>query len=98
MERYGTTESKTEHEPMQEKGGVMEGAQEKVRDLAKNVSAEVQGRVEAARDALSELREKDWSEIADDASNLIRQYPVPAIVGALFVGYTIGKFFGGGRD
>jgi hypothetical protein len=98
MERYGTTESKTEHKGTEEKGGMMEGAQDKVRDLAKNVSAEVSGRVEAARDAISELGEKDWNEIVDDASNLIRRYPVPAIVGALFVGYSIGKLFGGGRD
>ena len=92
MEKY-----EKESKGTMEHGGIMEGAQEKVRETMKNVSAEVQGRVEAAKEAFEELREKDWSEIFEDAQDVVRRHPVISIAGALFVGYSVGRLIAG-RD
>jgi hypothetical protein len=64
-----------------------------VQDTIKNVSAQVQGRYEALKDTISEYREKDFSEIFDDVKGFTKEHPVPMILGALFLGYGIGRIF-----
>jgi hypothetical protein len=74
-------------------GNLIENAKGSVQDVVKNVTAEVSGRYEAARDMIDEYREKDFSEILDDASGFVRSHPIPMIVGALFLGYGLGRLF-----
>lgn len=74
-------------------GNIIENAKGTVQDVVKNVTAEVQGRYEAARDMIDEYREKDFSEVLDDASTFVQQHPIPMILGALFLGYGIGRLF-----
>ena len=74
--------------------GLIQNAKGTVQDVVKNVTAEVSGRYEAAKDMIEEYREKDFSEILDDAGGFVKQHPVPAIIGALFLGYGLGRLFG----
>jgi ElaB/YqjD/DUF883 family membrane-anchored ribosome-binding protein len=75
-------------------GEKAEGLVESAKGAVKNVQAEVQGRIEAAKDAISEFREKDMSEILDGAREVVKNNPVPTILAALFIGYGIGRLFG----
>jgi hypothetical protein len=74
--------------------GLIEGAKSTVKDAVKNVTAEVQGRYEKARDTIQEYREKDFSEIMEDASGFAKDHPIPMLLGALFLGYGLGRWFG----
>ncbi len=74
--------------------GLIENAKGTVQDVVKNVTAEVSGRYEAAKDMIDEYREKDFSEILDDAGGFAKSHPIPMILGALFIGYGIGRLFG----
>jgi len=74
--------------------GMIEDAKGKVQDVVKNVTAEVQGRYEAARDTIEEFRDKEWTEILDDATEFVTRHPLPMILGALFLGYGLGRLFG----
>jgi hypothetical protein len=73
--------------------GLIENAKGTVQDVVKNVTAEVSGRYEAAKDMIDEYREKDFSEILDEAGGFVQQHPIPMIVGALFLGYGLGRLF-----
>ena len=73
--------------------GILEDAKGTVQNVVKNVTAEVQGRYEAAKDMIEEYRAKDFSEILDDAGGFVREHPVPMILGALFLGYGLGRLF-----
>jgi hypothetical protein len=90
MERFGS-----DPREMAEKAkGMAENVQEKVKDTIKNVSAEVQGRVEAAKDYVEELRDKEPGEILDEFGTIVRDHPIATIASCLFLGYWAGRFFG----
>ena len=91
MERMKSVDPKL----TQEKGeDLIEGAKSTVQDAVKNVKAEVQGRYEAAKDMIEDLREKDMNEILDNVTSFVKNRPGIAILGALFLGYGIGRLFG----
>jgi ElaB/YqjD/DUF883 family membrane-anchored ribosome-binding protein len=90
MERYGSLDPKVGEKAQ----GIAENVQSTVKDAIKNVSAEVQGRVEAARETIKELREKDVSEILDEARNFVGEHPLATMGACLFLGYSMGKLFG----
>ncbi len=73
--------------------GLIENAKGTVQDVVKNVTAEVSGRYEAAKDMIAEYREKDFSEILDDAGGFVKSHPIPVILWALFLGYGLGRLF-----
>ena len=73
--------------------GLIEDAKGTVQNVVKNVTAEGQGRYEAAKDMIEEYREKDFSEILDDATGFVKSHPIPMLVGALFIGYGLGRLF-----
>lgn len=75
--------------------GLIDSAKGTVKDVVKNVTSEVQERFEAAQDVLNEYREKDFDEILGDAKGFVSNYPIPTILGALFIGYGLGRLFGG---
>ena len=72
---------------------IIESAKDTVQGVVKNVTAQVQGRYEAAKDMIEEYREKDFSEILDDAGGFVKNHPIPTILGALFIGYGLGRLF-----
>ena len=85
---------KIDPQQAQEKAqGLIENAKGTVQDVVKNVTAEVQGRYEAAKDMIDEYREKELTEILDDASGFVQKHPIPMIFGALFLGYGLGRLF-----
>lgn len=91
MERFGTGPGE-----MGEKvQGIAENVQSKVKDVIKNVQAEVGGRVEAAKDYVEELRGKDASEIIDDVGGFVKDHPIATIASCLFLGYWAGRLLGG---
>lgn len=73
----------------------IEGAKSTIKDAMKGVRSEVEGRLEAAKDMFEELREQDMSEILENVQGFVRSYPIPTILGAMFIGYGIGRFLGG---
>jgi len=91
MERFGTDPK----EMLEQGQGIAENVQKQVKDTIKNVSAEVQGRVEAAKDYVNELREKDASEIYDELGTFVKDHPIATIASCLFLGYWTGRLLGG---
>lgn len=73
--------------------GIIENAKGTVTDVVKNVKAEVSGRFEAAKDMIEEYREKDFSEILDEAGGFAKSHPIPVLLGALILGYGLGRLF-----
>ena len=88
MDRFGS-------DPTEKAQGIAENVQEKVKDVVKNVQAEVGGRFEAAKDYMEELRGKDATEILDEVGGFVKGHPIATIASCLFLGYWAGRLLGG---
>jgi hypothetical protein len=67
--------------------------EEKAKSAIKDTIEDVKGRYEAFKETIQEYRGKDLSEIMDDVRGFARKHPVPMILGALFIGYGLGRRF-----
>jgi hypothetical protein len=65
--------------------------EEKAKNAVKETIENVKDRYDSLKDTIQEYRSKDFSEVMDNIKGFAREHPVPMILGALFLGFGIGR-------
>jgi|SRR3954464_6899021 uncharacterized protein YjbJ (UPF0337 family) len=69
-------------------GTAFAGMSAKAQELGANASARVKDAMDSAR---SYIQDKNYSELADDATDLVRKYPLPSLLIGIGIGYLLAR-------
>ncbi len=93
QEKYGQTRDQAQQEVerrLQEydAGGMAEGVAARAQALGANATAKMREAVDSAR---SYIRDKDYSDLAQEATDLVRSYPVQALLVGIGIGFLLAR-------
>jgi len=69
-------------------GSTFSGVTAKAQELGANASARVKDAVDSAK---SYLQDKNYSELADEATDLVRKYPLPSLLIGIGIGFLLAR-------
>jgi uncharacterized protein YjbJ (UPF0337 family) len=94
QEKYGQTRDQAMQEvdrrihEFDAAGGTVAGMTAKAQELGANATAKVKEAVDSAR---SYIREKDYEDIAKEATNLVRSYPMQSLLVGIGIGFLLAR-------
>ncbi|HEX9445834.1 MAG TPA: CsbD family protein [Candidatus Binatia bacterium] len=95
QQKYGQTRDEAAQEVewrlnqySSETGATIAGITAKAQELGANASAKVKDAVDSAK---SYLQEKNYSELTDDLTDVVRRYPVPSLLVGIGIGYLLAR-------
>jgi uncharacterized protein YjbJ (UPF0337 family) len=95
QQKYGQTRDEAQKEVNQrldeysaQFGGTLSDVTARAQELGSQASARVRDAYDSAR---SYLQDKNYSELADDATDLVRKYPLPSLLIGIGIGFLLAR-------
>lgn len=93
QEKYGQTRDQAEQEVERrlreyDAGGAIGGVTARAQELGAQATAKVREAVDSAR---SYIRDKDYGDIAKEATDLVRSYPVQSLLIGIGIGFLLAR-------
>jgi uncharacterized protein YjbJ (UPF0337 family) len=93
QEKYGQTRDQAQQEVERrlkeyDAGGTVAGVTAKAQELGANATAKMKEAVDSAR---SYIKDKDYADMAQEATDLVRSYPVQSLLIGIGIGFLLAK-------
>lgn len=95
QQKYGQTRDEAAQEVdrrftqySSETGATIAGITAKAQELGANASAKMRDAVDSAK---SYLQDKNYSELGEDLTDVVRRYPVPSLLIGIGIGYLLAR-------
>ncbi|HEY2991109.1 MAG TPA: CsbD family protein [Candidatus Binatia bacterium] len=93
QEKYGQTRDQAQQEVERrlreyDAGGAISGITAKAQEFGETATTKAKEAVQSAR---SYLQEKDYADMADDVTHLVRSYPIQALLIGIGIGYLLAR-------